>query len=89
MVGGCLETAAYTVTRFNAAGIAAWRHRNSVTVVFPRPPAAVVRKWQLAPQGNIAHLIAMPHVSRGTIDAVVDDCTRAAATPRDAAETAA
>ena len=89
MVGGCLETAEYAVTRFNDAGIATWRNRNSVTVVFPRPPAEVVRKWQLAPQGDIAHLIAMPHVTRGTIDAVVDDCVREAATPRDAAGAAA
>ncbi|MYA59183.1 MAG: histidine decarboxylase [Chloroflexi bacterium] len=89
MVGGCLETAEYAVTRFNGNGIPAWRHRNSVTVVFPRPPAAVVRKWQLAPQGDIAHLIAMPHVTRGTIDALVEECVCGAATPRDAAETAA
>ena len=89
MVGGCLETAAYAVTRFNDGGIPAWRHRNSVTVVFPRPPEEIVRKWQLAPQGNIAHLIAMPHVSRETIDAVVEDCMRGAAAAPDAKGTAA
>ncbi len=89
MVGGCLETAEYAVTRFNDGGIPAWRHRNSVTVVFPRPPDEIVRKWQLAPQEDIAHLIAMPHVSRDTIDAVVDDCMRAAAAAPDAKGTAA
>ena len=88
MVGECLETAEYAVTCFNDSGIPAWRHRNSVTVVFPRPTAEVVRKWQLAPQGDIAHLIAMPHVTRGIIDAVVDDCVCGAA-PRDAAGAAA
>ena len=74
IVNGCLETAEYAVTRFNDGGIPAWRNKNSVTVVFPRPPADVVRKWQLAPYEDIAHLIAMPHVTRETIDAVVDDC---------------
>ena len=89
MVGGCLETAEYAVTRFNAGGIPAWRHRNSVTVVFPRPPEEIVHKWQLAPQGDIAHLIAMPHVTCETIDAVVDDCMRGAAAQLDAKGAAA
>ena len=84
MVSGCLETADYAVARFNNGGIPAWRHKNSVTVVFPKPPTDVVCKWQLAPHGDIAHLIAMPHVTRETIEAVVDDCVRGAAAPRDA-----
>ena len=54
-------------------GIPAWRNRNSVTVVFPRPSDEVVRKWQIAPYEDIAHIITMPNVSRGAIDALVDD----------------
>ena len=74
IVRGCLETAEYAVNRFGDGGIPAWRNRNSVTVVIPRPSEEVVRKWQLAPHGSIAHLITMPHVTRKTIDAVVNDC---------------
>ena len=74
IVAECLAVAAYAVDRFNDCGIPAWRNRNSVTVVFPKPPPAVVRKWQLAPYEEIAHLITMPHVTRETIDEVVDDC---------------
>ena len=74
IVGECLDVAEYAVTRFNDSGIPAWRNRNSVTVVFPRPSYEVVRKWQLAPYEDIAHLITMPHVTRETIDRVVDDC---------------
>ena len=74
IVGRCLETAEYGVTRFNDSGIAAWRNRNSVTVVFPRPSAETISKWALAPYEDIAHLIAMPNVTREKIDAVVDDC---------------
>ena len=70
----CLDVAEYAVARFNDSGIPAWRNRNSVTVVFPRPSDNVVRKWQLAPYEDIAHLITMPHVRRETIDMVVDDC---------------
>ena len=75
-VAGCLEVADYAVARFNDSGIDAWRNRNSVTVVFPKPSDEVVRKWQLAPYEGIAHLIAMPHVTRETVDEVVDDCLR-------------
>ena len=76
MVAGCLDVAEYAVARFNDSGIPAWRNKNSVTVVFPKPSDEIVRKWQLAPYEGIAHLITMPHVTRETIDAVVDDCLK-------------
>ena len=68
-----LSLAQYAVERFNEVGIPAWRNRNSVTVVFPRPSDEVVRKWQIAPYQDIAHIITMPHVKRESIDALVDD----------------
>ena len=74
IVNECIEMAEYAVTRFNDSGIPAWRNPNSVTVVFPKPSAGVIRKWQLAPYEDIAHLITMPHVRREDIDMVVDDC---------------
>ena len=74
LVGGMLDTAEYTVGQFNERGIPAWRHKNSVTVVFPRPAAEVFRKWQIAPEGKIAHIITMPHVTREMIDELVADC---------------
>ncbi|MXZ87257.1 MAG: histidine decarboxylase [Dehalococcoidia bacterium] len=74
LVGDMLDTAAYAVERFNENGIPAWRNRNSVTVVFPRPSEEVVRRWQLAPLGDIAHVITMPHVTRETVDEIVDAC---------------
>ena len=76
IVGECISVAEYAVSRFNDSGIPAWRNRNSVTVVFPRPSEEVIRRWQLAPYEDIAHLIAMPHVTREIIDSVVDDCLR-------------
>ncbi|MCE2501400.1 MAG: histidine decarboxylase [Dehalococcoidia bacterium] len=74
LVTGMLDTAEYAVGQFNERGIPAWRHRNSVTVVFPRPPDDVIRKWQMAPEGDIAHIITMPHVTRPMIDELVADC---------------
>lgn len=74
IVKGCLDTAQYAVDSFNEFGIPAWRHKNSVTVVFPKPSEPVLHKWMMAPQGDIAHIITMPHVTRDHIDAVVSDC---------------
>ena len=53
IVAECLAVAGYAVARFNDSGIPAWRNRNSVTVVFPKPSADVVRRWQLAPYEGI------------------------------------
>ena len=74
IVAGMLDTAEYAVQRFSANGISAWRAKNSATVVFPRPSPDVLSKWQLAPLGDIAHLITMPHVTREMIGQVVADC---------------
>ena len=73
LVSRSLSQTEYAVERFNEVGILAWRNRNSVTVVFPRPSAEVVRKWQIAPYEDIAHIITMPNVTRESIDALVDD----------------
>ena len=82
LVGDMLDMAAYAVERFNESGIPAWRNRNSVTVVFPRPSEEVVRRWQLAPLGDIAHVITMPHVTRETVDELVDACAADAGSTR-------
>ena len=76
LVARMLDTAEYAVEQFHKHGIAAWRHRNSVTVVFPRPAPEVFRKWQIAPEGEVAHIITMPHVTRKMVDELVADCAR-------------
>ena len=43
---------------------------------FPSQGPEVFRKWQMAPLDDIAHIITMPHVTRGTIDELVDDCLK-------------
>ena len=74
IVAQALDTAEYAVRQFNANGIPAWRAKNSVTVVFPRPSPYVVYQWQLAPLEDIVHLITMPHVTREIVDKVIADC---------------
>mgnify|MGYP005852368373 CR=1 FL=1 len=68
-----LATADYAIERFKDHGISAWRHRNSVTVVFPRPGDEVISRWQIAPSRDIAHIITMPHVTREMVEHAVAD----------------
>ncbi len=78
IVAEMLAVAEYAVGRFGERGVPAWRHRNSVTVVFPRPARReVTRSWQIAPLRDIAHVIAMPHVTREMIDEFVEECVEA------------
>ena len=43
-----------------------------------RPGPEVFDKWQIAPQGDIAHIITMPNVTRSIVDELVDDCLASA-----------
>ncbi|MBI5274309.1 MAG: histidine decarboxylase [Chlamydiales bacterium] len=67
----CLKRAGYALKKFNDAGIEAWRNKNSIIVVFPRPSDKIIKKWQLAVEGDIAHMITLPHLSYKVIDQVV------------------
>jgi histidine decarboxylase len=69
----CLALADYAVAQFQAAGIAAWRHKNSITVVIPRPRPEIMTRWQIAPSHDIAHIITMPHVTSAMVDKLVAD----------------
>jgi histidine decarboxylase len=69
----CFALADYAIAQFKFAGVEAWRHKNSITVVFPHPGKSVIARWQIAPSGNVAHIITLPHVTRAMIDGVVAD----------------
>ena len=79
MVRKSLERADYAVGRLREKGIEAWRNENSVTVVFPRPPEEVMKKWIIAPRRSIGHIITMPHVTGEIIDEFVADFAAAIA----------
>ena len=76
MVSGCFRVADYAVELLNRAGCNAWRHKNSITVVFDRPEPEIISRWQLAVYGATAHLITMPHVTCEQIDRFVADLTQ-------------
>ena len=80
IVQRCLRLAEDAVQKFRSLGIEAWRHdENSITVVFPRPPDAVMKKWVIAPKKKIAHIITLPPMNEATIDEFVNDFAAAIA----------
>jgi histidine decarboxylase len=68
-----LQTADYCIKRLKENGIAAWRNPNSITVIMPKMPREIIEKWQLATEGDISHIICMPHVDHGQIDRFITD----------------
>ncbi|TKY59543.1 Serine decarboxylase [Spatholobus suberectus] len=65
----CLRNAHYFKDRLVDAGIGAMLNELSSTVVFERPHnEEFVHKWQLACQGNIAHVVVMPNVTIEKLD---------------------
>ncbi|RYQ91875.1 hypothetical protein Ahy_B09g097918 [Arachis hypogaea] len=56
------------------AGVGAMLNELSITVVFERPhDEEFVRKWQLACQRNIAHVVVMPNVTKGKLDGFLNE----------------
>lgn len=72
-VAHCFDVARYAKLRMEAAGIPATLGKHSITVVFPRPSDEVVTRWQIAPLKDIGHLVIMPHVTYGMVDAFIED----------------
>ena len=69
----CLDLAEYAVKQFNYYGIKAWRNRNSITVVFPAPSAAIWKKHGLATAGQDCHIVTTAHLNKQRIDEVVQE----------------
>ncbi|CAI9763964.1 unnamed protein product [Fraxinus pennsylvanica] len=65
----CLRNAHYLKGRLREAGISAMLNELSSTVVFERPrDEEFVRRWQLACEGNMAHIVVMPNVTIEKLD---------------------
>jgi len=71
----CFTNAEYLLTELEekCPELNAWRNQNSITVVIKRPKMELIKKWQLATQDNISHIILMPHVTKETLDAFIQD----------------
>lgn len=73
IVQQCFDIADYAIEQLATLNIKAWRNENSITVVFPRLAAEIETNWQLAVQGDCAHIIVMPHVTHERINRFIED----------------
>ncbi|XP_057973023.1 serine decarboxylase [Malania oleifera] len=70
----CLRNAHYLKDRLRDASISAMLNELSSTVVFERPmDEEFVRRWQLACEGNIAHVVVMPNVTIEKLDVFLNE----------------
>lgn len=70
----CLRNAHYLKDRLREAGISAMLNELSSTVVFERPQhEEFVRRWQLACERNMAHVIVMPNVTIDKLNDFLDE----------------
>ncbi|GKV30948.1 hypothetical protein SLEP1_g39707 [Rubroshorea leprosula] len=70
----CLKNARYLKGCLCKAGISAMLNESSIIVVFERPKdEELIRKWQLASQGNVSHVVVMPHVSVAMLNTFLDE----------------
>lgn len=69
----CFEVADVLIGGLLKIGVEAWRNDLSLTVVLPRPSDSIVRKWQLASEGGISHVVVMPHVTEDVVNEFLAD----------------
>lgn len=73
MIASCLEITKYAVERLKEISWDAYAQDFSVTVVIKCPSEKLTKKWQLAVEKDIAHLLIMPHVTKRQIDLFIED----------------
>lgn len=72
-VAGCLGRTARFTAALRKLDVPVLRNPFSLTVLFPTPSEAMVRKYQLACDKGRAHAIIMPNVDDALIDRFLDD----------------
>ena len=73
----CIEHAIFLKDELNKIGVKAWTNENSFTVVFPRATDAICKKWQLASDQEVSHVICMPGVTKQMLEEFIYDMKNA------------
>lgn len=70
----CMDTARYLQDKLKAAGLTCRLNDLSSTVVLERPlDEDLIKRWQLACEEDIAHVVVMPNVTKYKIDRFVEE----------------
>ncbi|PKH51249.1 histidine decarboxylase [Tenacibaculum sp. Bg11-29] len=67
------ELAAYLEVELNRIGVKAWRNNEALTVVLEKPSNKICKKYQLASEENIAHIICVPGIKREQLNVFLED----------------
>lgn len=73
LVQQCYATTRYTLEKLREMDWPSWANPCSNIVVIRRPSDHLIRRWQLASEKEISHLILMPGVTHEMIDNFVDE----------------
>ena len=69
-----METARYLRDKLTKAGFSCRLNDLSSTVVFERPmDNSFIKRWQLACEEDIAHVVVMPNITRQKIDVFIEE----------------
>ena len=69
----CLKVADYAERRLKEEGIQVFRNERALTLVIEKPSKEILNKYQLAVEGNIAHILAVPGITKQHIDHFIHD----------------
>jgi len=72
-VAACIENARYFYNCLLQIGYSAMLNDFSNTVVFEKPGIDLCHKWQLATQGDLAHIVVMQNVDKDKLDKFLDE----------------
>jgi histidine decarboxylase len=72
-VESCIHNAKYLFERLKSMDYPCMLNPLSTTVVFKKPPEKIITKWQLANQGDWAHIVVMQNVDQRKIDLFIND----------------
>jgi histidine decarboxylase len=70
--GRCVGLAEQLAARLQKIGAPVLHNPHSLTVLFPEPEEAIVKKYQLSCTGGWAHAIAMPNVTKEHMQRFID-----------------
>jgi len=76
IVGQCITVSQLLLSQLDSIGWSSWRNEHSNTVMLARPANWLIEKWQLAIEGEWAHVITMPRVGETQLAEFVADLKR-------------
>ena len=68
-----MKNSKYMVDKMKELNISCFKNNLSNTVIFQKPSFKLIKKWQLACTGNIAHVVVMPSVTKEKLDEFIND----------------